>query len=434
MVNKKRLVSGISFAVIFIAAICLAVFYFRNQSLRNLSITEELSARFRAIDKNSLIQKNDYKMWWDDNEGYSLLASTTESVLVVKNTSGIDQIYDQSLVPAEIFKNESNIVREVFTRRGFILNKRNSAASTTDDSLWDYVQAYEKGDYLCTVTINSEASTYPGGGFGEKAKTGYQLYVSCTDKLADAEAEQIPFLDALGLKDKGQFAIPGISEGDYFRVETGGRRGGQYAILKKEDGKYRILAMTQEPLHCSLIKKEKIPESIANSLGDPDNPGCFADNGATYIQGIYEPFSYSTIGVLVSVSQEEKIFDLTADQLKSAAAECGTINKSGYFDKLVARFNGARKITYIFKYQGASQDDGIYKITVIENKAGYTTLDQFKKDFDFCAVAGDAYPKMLNDKWLLFVSACGSGYDDDSGRPHGCDEVRNIIEPSLKLN
>ncbi len=429
----KKLVLKISLALVLITAICLAVFYFRNQSLRNRSITEELSARFRSLDKSSIIQKNDYQMWWDDNEGYSLLASTTESILVVKNTFGFDQ-YDQNLIPAEIFKEESKIASEVFIERGFALNKRNSSASTTDDSLWDYVQAYEKGNYLCTVTVNSEASTYPGGGFGEKAKMGYQLYVSCTDKLAETEAEQRPFLEALGLKGKGQYAMLAVAEGDYFRVETGGRRGGQSAILKKENGKYRIIVMTQESLLCSLIKKEKIPEAISDSLGDPDNPGCFADNGADYIRGIYEPFSYSTTGVLVAVSKEMKPFDYTAAGLKALAEECGAKHEEGYFDKLVAKFNGARKTSYIFKYRGVSQDDGIYKVTVIENKAGYVSLDQFKRDFDICAVAGDAYPKMLNDKWLLFVSACGSGVSDGSDRPFGCDEVQNIVEPSLKLN
>jgi hypothetical protein len=70
----------------------------------------------------------------------------------------------------------------------------------------------------------------------------------------------------------------------------------------------------------------------------------------------------------------------------------------------------------------------------LPNKAGYTSVDQFKKDFDICSVGGDAYPKLVNKNWLLFTSSCGSGFDDGSGRIHGCDEVQKIVEPSLRLN
>ena len=147
-----------------------------------------------------------------------------------------------------------------------------------------------------------------------------------------------------------------------------------------------------------------------------------------------EPLSYSMTGVSASVSKTTASFGYTADQLKSMAEECGAQHEVGYFDKLVAKFSGATKTVYNFKYQGNSQDAGIYTVTLLPNKAGYTSLDQFKKDFDICAAGGDAYPTMLNSSWLLFVNACGTGFDDGSGQPHGCDEVKKIIEPSLKLN
>lgn len=147
-----------------------------------------------------------------------------------------------------------------------------------------------------------------------------------------------------------------------------------------------------------------------------------------------EPLSYSITGISASVSKNTAPFIYTADQLKSMAEECSAQHESGYFDKLVAKFNGATKTVYNFKYQGNSQDGGIYTVTLLPNNAGYTSLDQFKKDFDICAAGGDAYPTMLNSNWLLFVNACGTGFDDGSGLPHGCDEVKKIIEPSLKLN
>lgn len=147
-----------------------------------------------------------------------------------------------------------------------------------------------------------------------------------------------------------------------------------------------------------------------------------------------EPLSYSSKDDIISVSKTEVPFDFTADQLKASASECGVNNDIAYFDKLISKFNGSLKIIYSFKYKKDSQGDGVFTVTVLPNKAGYTSIDQFKKDFDICSVGGDAYPKLVNNNWLLFISSCGSGFDDGSGRVNGCDEVKKNIEPSLKLN
>lgn len=146
------------------------------------------------------------------------------------------------------------------------------------------------------------------------------------------------------------------------------------------------------------------------------------------------PLSYSTNGVPVTVSITTAPFGYTAELLKSASELAGKKNETGYFDKLIAKFNGTTKTIYTFQYTGASQDSGKFIITLIPNKAGYTSLGHFKKDFDIYDAGGPAYPNMLNSNWLLFVNACGSGFDDGSGRPNGCDEIRKVVEPTLKLN
>jgi len=147
-----------------------------------------------------------------------------------------------------------------------------------------------------------------------------------------------------------------------------------------------------------------------------------------------EILSYEIVDSLIEVAKEEAPFDFTASQLQAAAQECG-VNNNGldYFNQLVSKFAGTSKIVYSFKYKGDSQDSGVFKVTIIPNKAGYTSIDQFKQDFDICSAGGEAYPKLVNKDWLLFVSSCGSGFDDGSGRTHGCDEVETIVEPSLKL-
>lgn len=147
-----------------------------------------------------------------------------------------------------------------------------------------------------------------------------------------------------------------------------------------------------------------------------------------------EFFSYSLKGVPAIVTKEELPFDFTAATLKSESEDCGSKHADGYFDKLIAIFKGINKIVYNFTYQGTSQTNLVLKITVLPNKPGYISLDQFKKDFDQCFIAGDAYPWALNKDWLLFVNSCGSGIDDESGRPDGCGNVSAAIKSNLKLN
>ena len=148
-----------------------------------------------------------------------------------------------------------------------------------------------------------------------------------------------------------------------------------------------------------------------------------------------EPLAYSTSGASVSVSKKTASFGYTADQLVSMAKECGNNQTPSYFSNLVSKFSGATKTVYNFKYSGASQGSDTFVVTLLPNKAGYSSLNEFKKDFDQCYAGGDAYPTMLNNDWLLFVNSCGTGFDDGSGRPiGGCQEVRDVVEPTLKLN
>jgi len=147
-----------------------------------------------------------------------------------------------------------------------------------------------------------------------------------------------------------------------------------------------------------------------------------------------EPIFYSTAGVDVSFAKTSATFDLTAKQLKDAATECGSQHADDYFDQLVLKFSGTEIINYNFTYKDDSQEPNFYRVTLIPNKPEYTSLDEFKKDFDICNAGGSLYPIMLNNDWLVFENSCGSGYDDGSDKPIGCQEVKDVVEPTLKLN
>ncbi|MBU0645866.1 hypothetical protein KJ611_00075 [Patescibacteria group bacterium] len=147
-----------------------------------------------------------------------------------------------------------------------------------------------------------------------------------------------------------------------------------------------------------------------------------------------DPLMYSIDSKIATVEKQAfgaGYFNLTT--LSALARECGTTVDSEHLRSIETKLNPLMGVKYIFTYQGESQQANVYVVTVIPNAPGYETLDQFKKDFDFCAVGGDYYPHALSAGWLMFVSSCGSGYRDESGRPVGCEEVEKALGDSLKL-
>ncbi|MEK9156714.1 MAG: hypothetical protein AAB448_01090 [Patescibacteria group bacterium] len=145
------------------------------------------------------------------------------------------------------------------------------------------------------------------------------------------------------------------------------------------------------------------------------------------------PLIYSLEGVAAKVFvSTESFVDYTEKDLESMSNECGTVHEAGYFENLIEEFSGSEKIVYSFSSTEPSQQ-GNYRVTIIPNTPGYTRLEDFQKDFDICAVGGDMYPQMISEDWLMFTNSCGSGYDDGSGLPPGCDVMRQAIEPTLQL-
>jgi hypothetical protein len=162
-----------------------------------------------------------------------------------------------------------------------------------------------------------------------------------------------------------------------------------------------------------------------------------------YLEEIIESMEYyhdNRIPMFYKVADRERIFtdiqiesaDYSAEYLEGLAAECGTKSVKGDFQIETKKLEGAEKSVYSFMYTGASQESDTYVVTIMPNAMGYSTLAEFKKDFDFCAAGGSEYPIKMNENWLMFENSCGSGFDDGSGKPNGCqiakDEVGSTIE------
>ncbi len=160
--------------------------------------------------------------------------------------------------------------------------------------------------------------------------------------------------------------------------------------------------------------------------------------GEVYGCGNNVPLYYSTEGVDVEVSMVDAPFGFTAEKLMAMADECGTTYEPGYFEALVKTFTdtdiGGVKLQFVFRYEGESQDSDSFVVTLLQNYPGYKSMEEFQKDFALCYAGGDAYPMMFNSHWLLFENSCSTGFNDGSGLPIGCQEVKDIVSPSLKLN
>lgn len=173
---------------------------------------------------------------------------------------------------------------------------------------------------------------------------------------------------------------------------------------------------------CKEYENERVPcGSVSTLCGEKVLCDCGDDNN--------EPLTYSSQGI--GVVKEERSFSYTSEQLKIMSEECGVEHDEAYFDSLVAEFTNSKEIRYSFNYEEKYQDTKAFTVTLLPNKAEYSSLEEFKNDFDLCAAGGDLYPLKLNEDWLLFVNSCGSGGSDVD---LSCDELRKIVEPSLILN
>jgi len=148
--------------------------------------------------------------------------------------------------------------------------------------------------------------------------------------------------------------------------------------------------------------------------------------------------SYDDNNQLFTVTQKQfKVLDVfTPDYLENSSSGCyGATHPLSYYQTVLSKFlSSDLGIYYDFNFIGKSQDSGVYEVTVIPNKPGYQNSDQFNADFGLCDAGDRLYPFLLNSKNLLFIPACGTGYDDGSGLPHGCVQVKNFVENSIKLN
>jgi hypothetical protein len=149
------------------------------------------------------------------------------------------------------------------------------------------------------------------------------------------------------------------------------------------------------------------------------------------------PISYTASSTLFTVNKKQINISQTFDPTYFAneSSGCGTNNSVSYYENLFSKFS-ANDIgfEYDFKYNGQSQSNNTYVIKVIQNKLGYTALNDFQKDFNGCEAGDNLQPLLLNNSSLVFYNPCGSGFDDGSGLPQGCFVIKQFLDSSISLH
>ncbi|MBI2050762.1 MAG: hypothetical protein HYT31_03060 [Parcubacteria group bacterium] len=192
---------------------------------------------------------------------------------------------------------------------------------------------------------------------------------------------------------------------------------------------------------CSVLNKSANPRQSSQSEAAP---GLLNPKETSINEKSTDAFAYSDAGRNFDMSEGNfaVLEAMKPSELAANSAECTIgkdVNESGiekdkqYFQQLLSAYTENDMGTaYSFAYDGQSQE-GDWKVTAIPNKLGYINMDQFKNDFDLCFAGGIRYPLLVSRNYLLFASACGTGFDDGSGLPHGCYEMQQIIEPTIIL-
>lgn len=147
-----------------------------------------------------------------------------------------------------------------------------------------------------------------------------------------------------------------------------------------------------------------------------------------------DSFAYGKNDDVFSLSENKfKVLDkFSVSGLIGLSVKCRTNKSEQYFKQLLSNYsNNDNGTEYHFTYTKEDSRDWI--ITVIPNKIGYVDLADFKKDFDVCEVGADRYPLLISENYLLFTMSCRKDFEEPDWYAIGCDFVREIIEPTIKL-
>jgi hypothetical protein len=196
----------------------------------------------------------DFGVWWIDKDKHSIIndaAPTVEYRATICEGDNLKQDRYRALV-----RKLRATVASVMAANGFTKNLRNSSRNLADDSLYDYVQAYERGDLKAVLSASPDCWSSTGIG-----AMYYSINFAYTKDFVANAAKQRPFLKDLNL---GSDVIIHIGKrvGAWAVVNVNYRRTGHYILAKRIDNVWTKIFAGQDMPPCTIVRKWKIPASI----------------------------------------------------------------------------------------------------------------------------------------------------------------------------
>jgi hypothetical protein len=200
---------------------------------------------------------------------------------------------------------------------------------------------------------------------------------------------------------------------------------------------------------------EKIETSLRSaplevSYGDTITGKVYRYSLATWLNDHYNAkidpkIDWSKVEGDLSLAIDERVADVLVENANacmssgSVSSETARIlsNVGSSFVQRVVQVPDTMVYEYQFSYVGQSQDSGTWTVYAVPNTPEFANKAAFKKAMDFCDVGG-MYPKGItaneaanlkaNSSFLVFETSCGTGYDDGSGRAHGCAVAQDTVK------
>ncbi len=238
-------------------------------------------AIYDAINPTSEISfsgPSDATLWWITGDGWNTLdrSAVGFTIFISFNTLCERAVCIRHPTIQEV----NRVIPPIFLQNSFTQNKLNSSSSEDDETLYDYILAFEKDDTKCTLITNPEITSH-GTDFNN---AGIRIMLACSENINQRYREQLPFLKAL-YAGRGQVGYEVVdirkTVGDFALLGLGARRTGATGVFKKIDGSWQLLYVTQEQPLCSIIVKYDIPVEIYGSTESQHIPStaCFDKSG-----------------------------------------------------------------------------------------------------------------------------------------------------------
>lgn len=215
------------------------------------------------------IERHDGSVWLINKDGYSVVTSAS---IVRVRISATDLVDFKTVVGFPQMQTLRDAVEKIATNKKLTKDAASSSSGVTDDSLYDYVQAYQGSGIRCTGTVNpdlysdieGEPTTYSYE-FGCISDQAYEKNNAIQPLLIQAENKNTP----LSVIDKKNTAVEVSKEKDgYISAGLHARRTGAYGIFKKVGSGYEFLFGGQAAPSCDQADNKGIPKEIFESCYD----------------------------------------------------------------------------------------------------------------------------------------------------------------------